>query len=211
VTSAGRSGTDHFGWSYTEEYLERWWAVDPLASHRGVDVLRKRGVAVLRELLTDGSEPEQAFADDLLHRYHIADIIGAVAGAGPAGIGYFGVPLGPDRPLGARERAIVYKLRRQLAMYFQHHLAHARQRDEPPLTVREREVAELVLARIHQRGNPVGAGRGDRDVGPSTYARDRPGCLPCCLADERVSAVPAECFTLRSVCALAGIVVGCPS
>jgi DNA-binding CsgD family transcriptional regulator len=145
LTSAGRPGTDHFGRSYTEEYVERWWRVDPLASPRAEELLRTRGVAVLRDLLAAGSEPEHAFADDFLRRYHIADIVGAVAGAGPAGIGYFGVPLSPDQPLGARERAIVHKLRRQLATYFQQHLAHARQRTgDPRLTAREREVGELV-------------------------------------------------------------------
>jgi DNA-binding CsgD family transcriptional regulator len=144
-TAAGRPGADQFGQRYAEEYRGRWWSIDPLATPGGVRTMVRRGVATVRELAADGSPEQRAYLDTYLHRYGVTDMLGTLIDAGAAGDAFLGVPLRGDRPAGARERHIVHRLRRQLAVPFALHLSNAR----PPaqsygLTAREREVAELV-------------------------------------------------------------------
>lgn len=145
LTAAGRPGADQFGERYAEEYRGRWWSIDPLATARGVRTMVRRGVASTRELAAGGPPEQRAYLDTYLHRYGVTDMLGTLIDAGAAGDAFLGVPLRDDQPAGARERHIVHRLRRPLALSFALHLANAR----PPaasygLTAREQEVAELV-------------------------------------------------------------------
>jgi DNA-binding CsgD family transcriptional regulator len=145
ATKDTRPGTDYFGRAYVDEYVERWWSVDPLASARGIRVMRTRGLVVLRDLVVTGDETEQAFADGFLRRHGIEDIVGTLIDVGSAGVGYLGVPRPENQPVSQRGLAILHKLRRQLAVYLEKHLSNARDRaSDHGLTRREREVAELI-------------------------------------------------------------------
>jgi DNA-binding CsgD family transcriptional regulator len=146
ATKDTRPGTDYFGRAYVDEYVERWWSVDPLASARGIRAMRTRGLVVLRDLVVAGDENEQAFADGFLRRHGIEDIVGTLIEAGSAGVGYLGVPRRENQPVNQRDLAILHKLRRLLAVYVEQHLSNVRDRvRDHRLTRREREVAELVI------------------------------------------------------------------
>jgi DNA-binding CsgD family transcriptional regulator len=137
-----RPGTDYFGPSYVEEYVERWWSDDPLVLPQAVRTLRTQGLVVLSGLAVPGSA--QSYLGTFLRRFDVVDMVGVSVDAGAAGLGYLGVP-SRGVPSGPRERAMLHKLRRQLAPHFERHLlAHRRGDDAGGLSPREREVGELI-------------------------------------------------------------------